>query len=48
MAGAGSGWCGRRSYSLQVPFDIRGTERENFTIGVGTPFFRFKCPFCVI
>ena len=29
---------------IETFFNFRDTQRENFTIGVGTPFLRYKCP----
>ena len=38
--------------NLQAKIDTRdfqgGTQRANFTIDVGTPFLRYKCPFYAI
>ena len=28
--------------------NIKGTQRENFTVGVGTPFLHYKCPFVLV
>ena len=35
------------SWLIYYVIVIRGTQRENFSVGVGTPFLPYKCPFVV-